>query len=198
MKVSVIIPTKRRDDSLSTASIPDNVDEVILATEPGPSRARNAGIERAGNDVIVLLDDDLRFGDEWFEEFVEQVQSNPDCVYAARGDGLLASVDWPTGFEPGMTRVMGFYRHVWADVGGFRQPDYIPEDPDYGSDTDFLMSAYEEGYVVKAIDHQWEHEDEVDHYTTYQNAQWLCWLLAHHPRLVAPRTPRLVLNGLVG
>lgn len=198
MEVSVVVPTKRREDALSTESIPDAVDEVVVATEPGPSRARNAGIERARNDVIILLDDDLRFDSSWFEAFVEDVTANPQRVYAARGDGLLTTVSWPTGFEPGMTRVMGFHRKVWSDVGGFRQPEYIEDDPDYGSDTDFLMSAYERGYTVEAIDHEWTHEDQVDNYSTAQNAQWLFWLFVNHPKLIAPRLPFLILRGTLG
>lgn len=198
MDVSVVISAKSREHVLSTESLPDDVEDVVVATEPGPSHARNAGIRRAEHDVLVLLDDDLRFETSWFEQFAGKVADHPERVYAARGDGLLTTVEWPDGFDPGMTRVMGFHRRAWQDVGGFKQPDYIAEDPDYGSDTDFLMSAYERGYVVDAIDHEWHHEDEVDEYTTLQNARWLYWLLTRHPRLVAPKILQLIKNGLLG
>lgn len=197
MEVSVVIPSLSASP-LSADSLPPEVDDVVVASEPGPSVARNAGIERARYDTLVLLDDDVVFEASWFRSLVERVESHPDRVYAARGDGLLTTVDWPAGFVPGMSRVMGFHRRAWEDVGGFEQPDQIPHDPDYGSDTDFLMAVYEAGYTVEGLAHEWDHEDEPDTYSARQHLLWLLWLAWHHPRLVGPRVPTLILNGLRG
>jgi len=198
MDVSVVIPSGTTEDLLTVESLPDDVDEVVVSTVDGPSRARNDGIERATNDLLVLLDDDLRFEESWFHDLVERTRRAPDVVFAAEGTGLLEAVSWPEGFASGMTRVMTMHRHVWADVGGFRRPGQVASDPDYGSDTDFLMSAYELGYEVRGLAHEWEHHDEPDEYTLLQNARWLLWLARRHPRLVGPRLPALLYRKLTG
>lgn len=197
MNVSVVIPTKDKTDVLTTSSLPDAVDDIVISTVAGPSRARNDGIRQAEHDYIVVMDDDLRFEASWFEGLVERLAANTGCVYAARGTGILAELSWPSGFEPGITRVMAFHRQVWEDVGGFDSPERIPEDPDYGSDTDFLMSAYERGYTVEGIEHEWVHEDETDSYTTLQNLSWLAWLTSRHARLVGPQIPQLLRRWLL-
>lgn len=197
MDVSVVIPAKDEASVLTTESLPDTVDDVLVSTVPGPSCARNDGIIRAEHDRIVVMDDDLRFDPSWFECLADRVADNPDYVYAARGTGILADLSWPQGFEPGITRVMACHKHVWDDVGGFDSPNQIPSDPDYGSDTDFLMSAYERGYTVEGIEHEWTHEDETDSYTTLQNLSWLVWLTSRHVSLVGPRIPQLLRRWLL-
>lgn len=191
MNASVVVPSAR-ETVLTVDSVPDGVD-VEVRRDEGLNRARNAGVEAADDDVVVILDDDLAFEGAWFRAFVERVAANPGTVFAARGTGILPEVRWPSGFEPGLGRVMGFHREAWRAAGGF------PESRSHGGDTDFLMSAYEAGFDVRAVDHEWDHvDDEEDVYTLLDNVEWLLFLLRRHPRLVGPRLPALVATKLGG
>lgn len=191
MNVSVVVPSAR-ESVLTLDSVPEEVD-VEVRRDEGLNRARNAGVEAAAHDVVVVLDDDLAFEAAWFRAFVERVAANPETVFAARGTGILPEVGWPSGFEPGLGRVMGFHREAWRAAGGF------PESRSHGGDTDFLMSAHEAGYEVRAVDHEWDHrDDEEDVYTLLDNVEWLLFLLRRHPGLVAPRLPALAAAKLRG
>lgn len=190
MIVSVVIPSNR-DVVLTIESIPEEVDDVQVRRDPGLNRARNAGVESAEYESIVILDDDLAFEESWFRELVEDISET--TIRAAAGTGILPSVNWPRGFSPGMGRVLAFPKRAWRDAGGF------PEPCSHGGDTDFLMSAYEQGYTIVPLDHEWEHiDDEVDTYGPRDNLQWLWFLVRLHPRLVIPRLPGLLLEKVKG
>ncbi|PSQ16660.1 hypothetical protein BRD00_10390 [Halobacteriales archaeon QS_8_69_26] len=191
MTVSVVVPSAR-EQVLTPDSLPSAVDRQIRRDE-GLNRARNAGVADAAHDSIVILDDDLEFSEEWFRGLCDRLERHPDTVFTARGTGVLPRLSWPSGFEPGMGRVMAFHRDVWRDVGGF------PEPCSHGGDTDFLMSAYENGYTVTGIDHEWQHlDDEEDVYSLSDNLGWLWFLTRRHTRLVAPRLPSLLVTKLGG
>lgn len=185
--VSVVVPTAR-DSSSTLDALPehDGIDLQVRRDE-GLNRARNAGVQAAKHNAVVLLDDDLVFSREWFDALVRRVRASPNAVYTARGTGILPEVRWPDGFTPGMGRVMGFHRATWRAAGGFPVPCA------HGGDTDFLMSAYERGRTIVGINHEWEHrDDEVDRYGLTDNLRWLLFLLRRHPQLVAPRLPALL------
>jgi glycosyltransferase involved in cell wall biosynthesis len=191
MTVTVVVPTARQS-VLTVDSLPDDV-PVEIRRDEGLNRARNAGVEAAETGAVIIMDDDLAFEEDWFRSFVRRVEENPDVVFAARGTGILPEVRWPTGFEPGLGRVMGFHREAWRATGGFPVPCA------HGGDTDFLISAYEHGYDVVAIDHEWDHrDDEEDVYSLADNLAWLWFLLRRNPRLVGPRLPALLATKLGG
>jgi glycosyltransferase involved in cell wall biosynthesis len=185
--VSVVVPTARESTPTLDAVADDGGVDLHVRRDEGLNRARNAGVREATHDAVVLLDDDLAFSQEWFDDLARRVRANGDTVYTARGTGILPEVDWPDGFTPGMGRVMGFQRATWQAAGGFPAPCA------HGGDTDFLLSAHESGRDVVGIDHDWEHrDDEVDQYSLRDNLRWLWFLLRRHPRLVAPRLPALL------
>ncbi len=189
--VSVVVPTAREATPTLDALPDDGGIDLQVRRDEGLNRARNAGVEAATHDAIVLLDDDLVFSQEWFDDLARQVCATPNTVYTARGTGILPEVRWPDGFAPGMGRVMGFHRATWEAANGF------PEPCAHGGDTDFLMSAYESGRDVVGIHHDWTHrDDEVDRYSLTDNVRWLVFLLRRHPRLVAPRLPALLATKL--
>jgi glycosyltransferase involved in cell wall biosynthesis len=191
LDVSVVVPSAR-EEVLTTDSVPPEVEDVQVRRDEGLNRARNAGVENAAHDLVVILDDDLVFSEDWFRGLVGRVRDNPDAVFTARGTGILPKLSWPPGFEPGMGRVMAFHRHVWQDAS-------FPEPCSHGGDTDFFMSAYENGYTVTGIDHEWDHlDDEEDRYTVSDNLEWLWFLTRRHAGLVVPRLPSLVLTKVTG
>lgn len=187
--VSVVVPTARESTpTLDSVPADDGVDLNIRRDE-GLNRARNAGVRAAEHDAVLLLDDDLVFSEEWFDDLARRVRAAPSTVFTARGTGILPMVEWPEGFTPGMGRVMGFHRDTWHAAGGFPVPCA------HGGDTDFLMSVYETGRSVVALAHDWDHrDDEVDTYDLLDNLQWLTFLLRRHPRLIAPRLPALLVT----
>lgn len=192
MEVSVVIPSNR-DRVITTDSVPDYVEDVQIRRDDGLNRARNTGIENAVHQTVVILDDDLQFDAKWFERLVEQVVRTSGTVFAARGTGILPTLTWPEGFTPGMGRVMAFDRTIWRATGGFPVPC------SHGGDTDFLMSAYEAGFRVEGIDHEWSHlDDDVDVYGFFGNVKWLWFLARRHPRLVLPRLPQLTSQKIRG
>ena len=189
MGLSVVVPSNR-DRILTTESIPDHEDiEVLVRRDPGLNRARNAGVEAARHEAILILDDDLVFETDWLLDRKATLENDDDSVYTALGTGILPRLSWPDGFTPGMGRVMGFHRRIWAEAGGF------PEPCSHGGDTDFLMSAFEAGHHVVPLDHDWEHrDDDVDRYGLRDNLSWLWFLCRRHPKLVGPRLPELLLT----
>lgn len=191
MTVSVVVPSAR-EHVLTVESIPDREDvEVQIRRDDGLNHARNEGVRAATHDAIVILDDDLVFDPEWFDELCRKVHDRPDTLWTALGTGILPTVSWPEGFTPGMGRVMGFRRQLWDDAGGFPVPC------SHGGDTDFMLSAFEAGYDVRPLAHEWEHrDDEIDTYDLLDNVRWLWFLLKRHPKLVGPRLPSLLLKKL--
>ena len=189
--ISVVIPSNR-ERVLTTDSVPDRPDvEVQVRRDEGLNRARNAGVANASHDVVLILDDDLVFEGVWFERVIDRIAAEPRTVVTVRGTGILPQVSWPDGFTPGMGRVMGFRKDVWRDAGGFPVPC------SHGGDTDFLMSAFEAGYTVVGIEHEFEHrDDDEDHYNFLDNIRWLATLMRRHPRLVGPRLPAILVEKL--
>lgn len=189
--ISVVIPSNRQD-VLTIESIPDDFEDVQVRRDRGLNRARNAGVKDAVHERVVVADDDLVFDGDWFRELVQGASVNT-TVYAAEGTGILPTVEWPDRFEPGIGRLMIFSKTAWRAAGSF------PEPCSHGGDTDFLMSAYEQGYRVEAISHEWEHhDDDIDDYLLRDNLTWLWFLFRRHPRLVGPRLPALACRKVVG
>lgn len=191
MEVSVVIPSNRPEVQ-TVASLPQEIEDVQVRRDNGLNRARNAGVEEAAYETIVIADDDLVFDADWFRGRVKRSAVNT-TVYAAAGTGILPTVRWPDRFEPGMGRMMIFSIAAWRAAGGF------PESCSHGGDTDFLMSAYEQGYGVEAFPHEWEHrDDDVDDYSLDEHLSWLWFLFRRHPRLVGPRVPALASRKVIG
>ncbi len=190
MNVSVVIPSNR-EEVLTTESLPASVDDVQVRRDPGLNRARNAGVADAAHESVVILDDDLAFEASWFRDLVEAISEA--TVQTAAATGILPRVTWPRRFEPGMGRVLAFPKRAWRDVGGF------PEPCSHGGDTDFLMAAWEAGYEIVPLEHEWDHrDDDVDAYGLRDNLEWLWFLLRRHPRLVGPRLPAIAYRKVVG
>lgn len=191
MNASVIIPSNR-SEVLTVDSIPEDFADVQVRREEGLNRARNAGVQSADHNTVVIADDDLVFDGDWFREHVRR-SSVEMTIHAAAGTGILPMVEWPVGFEPGLGRMMIFSKDAWRAAGGFPVPC------SHGGDTDFMMSAYEAGYNIETFAHKWEHrDDDIDDYSLIDHLSWLWFLFRRHPGLVGPRLPALAYQKVVG
>jgi hypothetical protein len=58
-----------------------------------------------------------------------------------------------------------------------------------------MMSAFEAGYEVRPLEHEWDHhDDDIDIYDSVDNLRWLWFLLKRHPKLVGSRLPSIILE----
>lgn len=138
-EVTVVIPTIS-EEVLTLESIPDGVATVVVR-EGTLNEARNIGVERAETERIVLLDDDVRFPEEFFWDVVDRIAP----------EKLVGMADWNYGLVAG--RMMGFTIGTWRTVGGFDE-----RLRSHMGDTDFSISCHKRGFEIEqlpqsAIDH---------------------------------------------
>lgn len=85
-KVSIIIPTLQRADSLNECLLSLEGQtfrdyEIILVTEEGELAAlRNAGARRARGTYLLFIDDDVICAPRWLEFIVQTFSDRPDCA----------------------------------------------------------------------------------------------------------------------
>lgn len=196
MRASIVVPTIRDESStLDTLSEFDlsGVEVIEQRDQRSLNHARNAGVRDAKSSHVLILDDDLSFDEAWLRARIDDATRSAAerTIWGARGTGILTEVGWTgTRFRPILGRVLVFDREAWHETGGF------PDGLHHGGDTVFAMRAARAGWAVEQLDHDFEHHDEPDEYSTIENASWLWTLFRHSPRLVGPRLPAIVRASL--
>jgi GT2 family glycosyltransferase len=164
--VTVVIPTIS-EDVLTKRSIPDDVD-IIVEREGTLNEARNTGIERSETDTIVLMDDDIRFSEEFFWDIVNRIAPNK----------LIGMADWNYDLVAG--RLMGFRKSTWAEVGGF--DDRLRS---HMGDTDFAIACAKRGYEIERIPKSEIHHEgppgAIERTDAWDHAWRGLYLAAKHP-----------------
>lgn len=79
----IIVASACTDDTSSvckpfSADLPMRMIQVI---EPGLSRARNAGLDEAGGEHVIFVDDDLLFSTRWLLAYAEAFDTYPDIAF---------------------------------------------------------------------------------------------------------------------
>jgi hypothetical protein len=172
--VSVVVPTAR-DTRYTVESLPEWIDPVI-ADEEGLNVARNAGIQRADEEWIVLVDDDVTF----------PTRLTAWLLDAAHPLHLVGLEDyWP--MDGVLGRYMVFHRSLWQRVGGF------DESRPHGGDTDFVTRCRKAGASVTRLPRRLvPHHDTAGEFSTAEHAEWLWYLCRRHPREMVPKAARLL------
>lgn len=78
----------------------------VRESEPGLSRARNAGLRASASEVILFTDDDVRVPLDWIEGMCRS-------IFAGRGDAVAGSVRFPVGHERVLSREPYRSRRGW-------------------------------------------------------------------------------------
>lgn len=179
-EVSVVIPTIR-DTLVTPKTVPDAA-EVIVRRDEGLNVARNAGVDAASADWIVIADDDIEFPSTTVAETIDAIDRS---TLAGLRD--FPPLRWVIG------RLLIFHRDLWERVGGFDERRH------HGGDTDFAIRVEKAGGNVVRLD-----RDVVPHYdeetgeamVTRGHLEWTWYLLRRHPRVFGPVAAKLFLNKL--
>jgi GT2 family glycosyltransferase len=182
--VTVVVPTVR-EEVVTTETVPAAA-EVLIRRDDGLNVARNAGVEAANNDWVVIADDDIDFPTETVADTLGTMDRR---TLAGLAD--FPPLRWVIG------RLMIFHRDLWREVGGFDESRH------HGGDTDFAIRVERHGGRVLRLD-----RDAVPHYDeetgqnmdTVGHLEWLLYLTRRHPRQFGPVALRLVARrvGLAG
>lgn len=151
MPVSVILPSRTFSEGVrAVRRLPAGADEVVLVTNPvgvpgvHPGHLRNRGAARAGGDVLVFVDDDVRLRGDlgWFQgrPGSETAWSASSWVDVSPG-GRSAVVCWAMTAMGGLGMAGGFMvgafqpirRSVFERLGGYRTRGMYSEDQDLGA-----------------------------------------------------------------
>lgn len=108
---------------------------LLVANEPGVSRARNVGWQRARHDHVAFIDDDIRVRAEWADALATALAAHPDAAFVSgridlpEGQGTLSltvkddaevqEFDRRSDGVIGHSANLGMHRAVLAAVGGF-------------------------------------------------------------------------------
>ncbi|HVY08666.1 MAG TPA: glycosyltransferase [Mycobacteriales bacterium] len=162
--LSVVVPTRGRPDLLDSAlaclraSLADSDELVVVesgspqpepvwevarrhgatllvAAEPGVSKARNLGWQQARHDQVAFIDDDIRVRAGWAGAMARALAAHPDAAFVSgridlpEGQGTLSltvkddddeqEFDRRSGGVIGHSANLGMHRSVLAAVGGF-------------------------------------------------------------------------------
>jgi glycosyltransferase involved in cell wall biosynthesis len=162
--LSVIVPTRGRPDLLDAAlsslreSLADDDELVVVesgseqpepvwevarrhgatllvADQPGVSKARNLGWQQARHDHVAFIDDDIRVQPGWATAMATGLAAHPRAAFVSgridlpEGQGTLAltvkddadvqEFDRRSGGVIGHSANLGMHRAVLAEVGGF-------------------------------------------------------------------------------
>lgn len=166
-EVTVVIPTISKD-VLTKRSIPAGV-EVIVVREGTLNEARNAGVDAAETENVVLLDDDVRFSEPFFWDIVDRIAPHK----------LVGMADWNYKLVAG--RLMGFCKSTWADVGGFNE--HLRS---HMGDTDFAITCHKRGYEIERIPQSEIHHEgppgAIERTNAWDHAWRGLYLAVKHPR----------------
>ncbi|UXF50807.1 MAG: glycosyltransferase [Haloquadratum phage sp.] len=166
--VSVVIPSKGNKRPITLESVPDEI-ETCVVSQGNRSEARNIGAKKTSGDILVFLDDDIRFTEDWLRSQLQQ-------VVLGRIIGLK---DYGLGYL--ITRFMLMYRDTFNAVGGFDSK------LNHMEDTEFCIRARKSGMSLdslsqRAVTHV-PHEKTV---TTADRLKSLLYLTQKHPKQAIP------------
>nr|WP_240147449.1 glycosyltransferase [Halorussus sp. JP-T4] len=175
-KVTVVVPTARAN-IVTPETIPSDA-EVVVRRDDGLNAARNAGVEEASNDWIVIADDDIEFPTETVAGTIERMN---DRTLAGLAD--FPPLRWIIG------RLMIFHRDLWRTVGGFDESRH------HGGDTDFAIRVEKVGGQVLQLD-----RESVPHYDEdtgkgmdeFEHLEWMVYLVRRHPTTFGPVAARIL------
>jgi GT2 family glycosyltransferase len=134
-KKSVIIPTLAKNP-LTLKSIPDDVEVIISdwktdnANIFAPSVARNIGAMRANGDILVFMDDDIKFSKDFFYKLISSVDNGKVAGLKSKWHDYLIS------------RVLAITKDDFFKVGGF-DPLMI-----FSEDVEFSYRLQQMGYEL--------------------------------------------------
>jgi len=123
----------------------------VAQANGGLSRARNAGIQAASGDYVLMLDADDQIHPRYIEAGVQALTNNPDLAYVtchARNFGAWDSAYVPVGFVPPLMPFLNtdgkcanlFRRDALLKCGGYDETMVSYED------WDLLLTLHELGY----------------------------------------------------
>ena len=130
--ISIIIPTLDANP-ITLEPVPDSITDVHVVSEGNRSEARNIGARRAENELLIFLDDDVTFSEDWFWEIVESMHSGEVVGVEDFTHGLL------------LTRFLAIYNQDFQIVGEF------DEKLNHMEDTEFSLRALSHGMKIKTI-----------------------------------------------
>lgn len=172
--VSAVIPTIGDQRPITCASIPNNV-ETVVVREGNRSEARNIGADRATNDILVFCDDDIRFDPSFFWHQTKRLEGNE----------VRGLKDYGLGYI--LTRFMVIHKDDFDHIGGF------DERLDHMEDTEFAIRAERSGMDITRLSrYQVFHEDHDNDITTRKRAKALAYLTLKHRTEMAGPLRRLV------
>ena len=180
-KVSIVVPTAREE--IHTPETVPSEAELVVRRDVGLNVARNAGVEAASNDWIVIADDDIDFPSEMVAETIDNIDEQ---TLAGLAD--FPPLRWIIG------RLMIFHRDLWCAVGGFDERRH------HGGDTDFAIRVEKAGGSVvrlnrEAVPHY--DEDTGKGMSSQEHIEWLYYLTRRHPLVFGPVAVKIVGRKLV-
>lgn len=176
--ISVVIPTARQE-VITTGTVPSE-SEVVVRRDDGINVARNAGVEAAKNDWIVIADDDIEFPTDTVARMIPQMD---DRTLAGLAD--FPPLRWVIG------RLMIFHRDLWQLAGGF------DESRPHGGDTDFAIRVEKAGGTVVRLDREdvpHYDEDTGDSMSSAEHLEWIGYLTRRHPVVFGPISAKIIGN----
>lgn len=176
--VTVVIPTIS-EEVLTRESVPDEV-PIVIARGGTLNQARNEGVRAVETERVLLLDDDVRFGESFFWDVVERIGPRK----------LVGMDDWNYGLVAG--RLMGFTKESWEAVGGFDE-----RLKSHMGDTEFAIACHKRGFEIdripqSAIDHEGP-PGALARTNAWDHAWRGVYLAAKHPRYAGR-----LFTGMVG
>lgn len=173
--VSIVVPTAREE--IHTIDTVPSEAELIVRRDDGLNVARNAGVEAATNDWIVIADDDIDFPTETVAQTIGQIDER---TLAGLAD--FPPLRWIIG------RLMIFHKDLWRTVGGFDEARH------HGGDTDFAVRVEKAGGTVLQLDREavpHYDEDTGEGMTALEHLEWLAYLTRRHPTTFGPVAARI-------
>jgi GT2 family glycosyltransferase len=173
---SIVVPTAR--DEIHTTDTVPSAAEVVVRRDDGLNVARNAGVEAASNDWIVIADDDIDFPTETVAETIDRIDER---TLAGLAD--FPPLRWIIG------RLMIFHKDLWRAVGGFDESRH------HGGDTDFAIRVEKlDGTIVRLDREAVPHYDEEtgEGMSTEEHFEWLAYLTRRHPVVFGPVAAKIV------
>jgi GT2 family glycosyltransferase len=131
-----------------------NLIYLFAGKNRGTARARNSGIQKASGYYILFVDDDCIPQEDWLEKMLYALRKEPIVAGAVKSAcsnyfKLCHNIAQFHAFMPGVKTGhieflaganMGFRRHVFEELQGFK------EDSVYAEDMEFILRARSKGY----------------------------------------------------
>lgn len=164
MEFEVVIPSIK-EHVKTLDSIPQNITTHVIR-DGTLNEARNAGVERADSDVVIIMDDDIAFEESKLYDIANRVTPTTLIGVAEEIVGLV------------LGRMMAFHKDLWESVGGFDE-----RLRSHNGDTDFAIKAVKKGFHLERVPQYWfDHEEHPRSITPFDWAWRLAYLCLKHPR----------------